>query len=110
LFILISCQEAEISEIKVIELSKIYLESVNSQDFINLVTNYDSPSVEKLDFDDSYIVFYFEENDGEPQGNELKGKKVWKISYSHTLEYLLGSYTIYLDRYSGEIYGVDLMM
>jgi len=109
-FVLASCQEAEITEAKAIKLSKTYLESIGSQDFIKLITNYDSPSTEKLDFDDSYTVFYFESKDGEPQGNDLKGKKIWKISYSHTLENLLGSYTIYLDRYTGEIYGTDLMM
>jgi len=101
---------AEITETEAIELSKTYLELINSQEFIDLITNYDSPIVEKMDYDYSYTVYYFEEREGEPQANELKGKKIWKISYSHTLEGYWGSYTIYLDVYSGEIYGVDLML
>ena len=102
-------QESEITKTKAIELSKIYLESINSQEFINLITNYDSPNVEKLNFDYSYTVFYFDKRDGEPQDNELKGKKIWKISYSHNL-HVWGPYTIYLDIYSGEIYGIDLLV
>jgi len=108
-FIFAGCQKTEITEEKAINLSKIYLESINSQEFIDLITNYDSPSAEKLNFDYSYTVFYFDKRDGEPQDNELKGKEIWKISYSHTV-HVWGPYTIYLDIYSGKIYGVDLMM
>ena len=108
--ILAGCQKTEISAEKAIELSKIYLESINSQEFIDMITNYDSPSVEKLDFNYSFDVYYFEKRDGEPKANDLKRKKIWKISYSHSLEGYWGPFTIYLDRDSGKIYGIDLMM
>ena len=70
IFILAGCQktenkESEITETKAIELSKIYLESINSQEFINLITNYDSPNAEKLNYDYSYTVFYFEKRDSD---------------------------------------------
>jgi hypothetical protein len=108
LVITTSCQKTEIPESKAITLCKAYLESINSQEFMKTITNLDSPNMENLDFDDSYVVFYREAKGGELRTNELKGKKVWKISYSHPYENLLGSYTVYLDRYSGEIYGKDL--
>ena len=100
-------QESEITKTKAIELSKIYLESINSQEFINLITNYDSPNVEKLNFDYSYTVFYFDNRDGEPQDNELKGKKIWKISYSIicTFGVLIQYISIYIQvKYMGLTY------
>jgi len=99
----------EITETKAVELAKLYIESTEHNDYIKLITNFDAPTVEKLDFDKNYVVYYFNE-EKEMFSNDLKGKQVWKIIYNTTLDPLLGSHTIYLDRYSGQIYGTDLRM
>ena len=106
-FILTACQNSEIEETKAIELSKLYIEALEAEAFIKTITNYDAPTVEKLDFEQSYYVFCFEERNAEPQRNDLKGRQVWKIVYTTTFDNFLGPHTIYLDRYSGKIYGSD---
>jgi len=110
LFALMGCQKTEIDETKAVELSKIYLESINSGEFVKIITNYDSPIVEEQYFDGSYTVYHFGEMHGEPKANDLKGKKVWKITYTTPYDNLLGPETVYLDKISGEIYGSDLRM
>jgi hypothetical protein len=108
LFIFAGCQKAEITETKAKELAKLYIEAVSSEEFIKTIINYSDPTLEKTDYDDSYPVFYFEERNSSPQRNDLIGKKVWKITYNTTFDNFLGPHTIYLDRYTGEIYGSDL--
>ena len=100
-------QAIEMSFEKVAEISKAYIESTESEDYIKLITDFDAPTVEKLDFDKSYVVYCFNEKNIS-QENDLKGKQVWKITYNTTLDPLWGPHTIYIDRYSGQIYGTDL--
>jgi len=112
--IFVSCQKSvenpliEITETEAIELAKSHIESTEHEDYIKLIPNFDTPTVEKLDFDTSYSVYTF--NDDSIQENNLKGKQVWKIIYTTTLDPFLGSHIIYIDRYSGKIYGTDLRM
>jgi len=106
----VSCKDAEITETKAIELAKLYIESLEAEAFVKTITNYDAPTVEKSDFDESYYVFYFEERNAEGKRNDLKGMSIWKITFTTTFDNLLGPHTIYLDRYSGKIYGSDLRM
>ena len=108
IFMLVSCQKTEITETEAIELAKSHIESIETEDYIKLITNFDAPTVEKLDFDKSYVVYYFEARNSSPQENDLKGKQVWKIIYTTALDPIWGSHTIYIDRYSGQIYGTDL--
>ena len=109
IFMLVSCQKTEITETEAIELAKSHIESIETEDYIKLITNFDAPTVEKLDFDKSYVVYCFNEKNIS-QENNLKGKQVWKIIYTTTLDPLLGSHAIYIDRYSGKICGTDLRM
>jgi len=108
IFILVGCQETEITETRAVELAKLYIESVEAEAFIQSITNYDAPIVENLDLDRNFYVWYFEERDAVPQQNDLKGKTVWKITFTTTFDNLFGPYEIFLDKYSGEIYGVTL--
>ena len=111
--ILVSCQKAEIpkteiTETEAVELAKSHIEFVETEDYIKLITNFDVPTVEKLDFDKSYVVYYFNERTAPAQENDLKGKQIWKITYNTTLDPMWGPHAIYIDRYSGQIYGTDL--
>ena len=108
MFMLVSCQNNIITETEAVKLAKSHIESIESEDYIELITNFDAPTVEKLDFDKSNIVYYFKARNSTPHENDLKGKKVWKIIFTTTLDPFLGSHIIYIDRYSGKLYGTDL--
>ena len=71
----------------IVEISKKYLETEESQEVIATITNYDTPIIEVTDFEN---------------------KVAWKVKYTTTLDGLLGPITIYVDGYTGDILGTGL--
>ena len=71
----------------IVEISKKYLESKESKEVINTITNYDTPIIEVTDFEN---------------------KVAWRVTYTTTLDGLLGPITIYVNGYTGDILGTGL--
>jgi len=105
------CQQSKITEEKAAEIVKSFLQSNNSQEFINTIINLDNLTVEKVKFDNNndYPVEFVNNQDFSSHVNNLKGKKVWKITYNTPLVKSDGSLRIYIDFYSGEICGYDII-
>lgn len=91
-----------ISKEKAVVISKTYI--IN--DDKSKIINYNNPIVEIVNFSDgkSYNVYF------ESSKKDLKGLSVYKITYTTELDALLGPINIYIDSYSGKIYGFDLRM
>jgi len=101
---LISCQESEITEEKAVKIAKSFVEK-NLMGQKEEIIYFDSPIVEELEFEDSYIVYYADRKNQELQEIDLKGKTVWRVIYTTNLDARLGPNTIFIDKYSGKIYG-----
>jgi len=104
------CQKVEITEAAAIKLARSYVKSFESEEFIRTLHHFDSPVAEKADVEDNRTVLYETvKNDAvSSKWNNLKGKKVWIITYTSDMDPILGPLTIYIDRFSGKIYGSDL--
>jgi len=78
-------------KLKVVEISKTYILSRESQQVIDNITNFDSPIIEVI----------------EDYGSE--NKVVWKVTYTTTLDAFLGPISMYIDGYTEGVVGVDLI-
>ena len=108
IFLFAGCQKDNIIEItgeNAAEIVKAFLRYNYSQEFIDTITNLDNPAVEKLAFDSEYIVEFKDNQDNSHHMNTLEGKKVWEITYDTPLIQSDNSLKIYVDLYSGEMYG-----
>jgi len=93
------CSEnQQISEEKVIEISKTVVDKDNEK-----ILNYENPEVEVIDFPmrKPYVVI------SKNSEKNLRGLSVYRVTYETELDALLGPIRIYIDKYSGEIYGID---
>ena len=108
IFILVSCQKTEITEEKAAKLAKEFINNnrVNPDEIIY----FDSPNVVELEFEETFIIYYSDKQNPELQEIDLKGKTVWKVIYTTDRDSRLGPHTIYLDRYTGKIYGFNIRM
>lgn len=66
---------------------------------VETITNFDSPKVEEIIFDGSYSMYFFEKK------TEVKGKKLYRITFNTTQDGLLGPIVFYVDKISGEVIG-----
>ncbi len=71
------------------------------------INNYNSPEIEKIQEKNTHKVAF--SNNGEKATlTDIKGKTAWKITYYTDLDGLLGPIIVYIDYFTGKIYGFDL--
>ncbi|MCL2149598.1 MAG: hypothetical protein FWH51_01520 [Dehalococcoidia bacterium] len=92
-----STEPDEITAKRATEIAEAYLESHYSQETIAAITNYDSPLVAKSDLPE----IWWSEHGSQP---------TWKVTYTTTLDGLLGPIAFYIDRHTGAVSGYDLRM
>ena len=74
---------------RIVEISKKYIESTESQEVIKTITNFDDPIIEIADYDN---------------------KTAWRVSFTTTHDGIWGPISIYIDGYTGDVIGMDLLV
>lgn len=98
IFTVSGCTKPEITADKAVEIAKtVIIDSENSK-----ITNYAAPETERLEIKENRKVF----SENQKYVN-LKGKKIWKVTFTTELDPLLGSINLYIDAVSGKVYGTD---
>ena len=80
-----------ISEEKALEIAKNYIVSTETEGAINLISNFDSPTIEE-----TVLTL--------PEAG-IEGKICWAVTFTYTLmlDAYVGPDIIYIDKHSGEI-------
>lgn|GEM_PF-6338598 len=84
-----STEPAELTAKGAAKIARAHLKSGGSQQTLDTITNFNSPSVARMD----------------GYGPQKQG--VWKVTFTTTQDPLLGSITLYLDRHTGDVLGGD---
>ena len=71
------------------------------------ITNYNNPKVEMFIGEDNHKVSLFNDNKKISTTNLAK-LKLWKITFSTKMDPLIGPIILYIDYYSGKVYGFDV--
>ncbi len=80
-----------------IELAKKSLSKKSKEE----ITNFDSPKVENVVFDEEPSIYYFSNK------IDIVGKKIYKITFNTVHDRLLGPIVIYINKENGELIGTD---
>ena len=94
-FFAVGCVKKPISEEKAIAIAQTVVSS-------DSVIDYSAPTAEMLRIEDERAVLGVDD-----KWTEVKGKTVWAVSWTTEMDALLGPITVYIDAYSGRIYGFN---
>lgn len=83
-----------ITEEKAIHISK----SILTDQEINTITNYDTPQIEVIVFEDEPFIY-------KSKSLNMANMKIYAITYSTSFDPILGPIVIYIDSKTGVIYG-----